>query len=202
MTLTFCTSLRFIHAWFQNKSVCVKEAIALHRLLSIFLFLKWWMCQMWWIRHLVVANFSNKLFFIARDWECMNSGYDWQENFGYYWQENISHDWQEKIGNDWQEHPHWNGSRILAMIDRITHRRMIKEYWLWLTGTPMVVWLKNTDCDSWKPSSAHSISILTDISTQFLLQSMCVCVCICSALFYFIILYVKKNLVGLCYTYV
>ena len=32
---------------------------------------------------------------------------------------------------------------------------------------------------NWKPSSSHSISILTNISTQFLLQSMCVCVCVC-----------------------
>ena len=30
----------------------------------------------------------------------------------------------------------------------------------------------------WKPSSSHSISILTNISTQFLLQSVCVCVCV------------------------
>ena len=29
-----------------------------------------------------------------------------------------------------------------------------------------------------KPSSSHSISILTNISTQFLLQSVCVCVCV------------------------
>ena len=33
-----------------------------------------------------------------------------------------------------------------------------------------------------KPSSSHSISILTNISTQFLLQSMCVCVCVCVCL--------------------
>ena len=40
---------------------------------------------------------------------------------------------------------------------------------------------------NWKPSCSHTISILTNISTQFLLQSMCVCVCVCSAfLFYFI----------------
>ena len=32
---------------------------------------------------------------------------------------------------------------------------------------------------NWKPSSSHSISILTNISTQFLLQSMCACVCVC-----------------------
>ena len=31
---------------------------------------------------------------------------------------------------------------------------------------------------NWKPSSSHSISILTNISTQFLLQSVCVCVCV------------------------
>ena len=31
---------------------------------------------------------------------------------------------------------------------------------------------------NWKPSSSHSISILTNISTQFLLQSMYVCVCV------------------------
>ena len=30
---------------------------------------------------------------------------------------------------------------------------------------------------NWKPSSSHSISVLTNISTQFLLQSVCVCVC-------------------------
>ena len=35
-------------------------------------------------------------------------------------------------------------------------------------------------------TSSHSISILTNASTQFLLQSMCVCVCVCvcSAFFY------------------
>ena len=32
---------------------------------------------------------------------------------------------------------------------------------------------------NWNPCSSHSISILTNISTQFLLQSMCVCVCVC-----------------------
>ena len=32
---------------------------------------------------------------------------------------------------------------------------------------------------NWKPSSSHSISILTNISTQFLLQSVYVCVCVC-----------------------
>ena len=32
---------------------------------------------------------------------------------------------------------------------------------------------------NWKPSSSHSISSLTNISTQFLLQSLCVCVCVC-----------------------
>ena len=30
-----------------------------------------------------------------------------------------------------------------------------------------------------KTFSSHSISILTNISTQFLLQSVCVCVCVC-----------------------
>ena len=30
-----------------------------------------------------------------------------------------------------------------------------------------------------KPSSSHSIFIATNISTQFLLQSLCVCVCVC-----------------------
>ena len=30
-----------------------------------------------------------------------------------------------------------------------------------------------------KPASSHSISILTKISTQFLLQSVCVCMCVC-----------------------
>ena len=30
---------------------------------------------------------------------------------------------------------------------------------------------------NWKPSSSHSISILTNISTQFLLQCVYVCVC-------------------------
>ena len=29
---------------------------------------------------------------------------------------------------------------------------------------------------NWKPSSSHSISILTNIRTQVLLQSVCVCV--------------------------
>ena len=39
---------------------------------------------------------------------------------------------------------------------------------------------------NWKPSSSHSISILTNIGTKFLLQSVCVCVCVCvcSALLY------------------
>ena len=37
-----------------------------------------------------------------------------------------------------------------------------------------------------KTSSAHSISILTNISTQFLLQSVCACVCVWCVLFYFI----------------
>ena len=32
---------------------------------------------------------------------------------------------------------------------------------------------------NWKPSSSHSISILTNISTQFLLQSVYLCVCVC-----------------------
>ena len=32
---------------------------------------------------------------------------------------------------------------------------------------------------NWKRFSSHSISILTNISTQFLLQSVCVCVCVC-----------------------
>ena len=40
---------------------------------------------------------------------------------------------------------------------------------------------------NWKPSSSHSISILTNISTQFLLQSVyarvCVCVCVCVCVF-------------------
>ena len=31
-----------------------------------------------------------------------------------------------------------------------------------------------------KTSSSHSISILTNINTQFLLQSVCVCVCACA----------------------
>ena len=37
---------------------------------------------------------------------------------------------------------------------------------------------------NWKPFSSHSISILflTNISTQFLLQSVCVCVCVCVCL--------------------
>ena len=35
---------------------------------------------------------------------------------------------------------------------------------------------------NWKPSSSQSISILTNLSTQFLLQSVyaCVCVCVCA----------------------
>ena len=33
---------------------------------------------------------------------------------------------------------------------------------------------------NWKPSSSHSISILTNISTQFPLQSVYVCVCVCA----------------------
>ena len=36
---------------------------------------------------------------------------------------------------------------------------------------------------NWKPSSSHSISILTNISAQFLLQSVCVCVCVCVCVF-------------------
>ena len=32
---------------------------------------------------------------------------------------------------------------------------------------------------NWKPYSSHSISIPTNISTQFLLQSVSVCVCVC-----------------------
>ena len=31
---------------------------------------------------------------------------------------------------------------------------------------------------NWKPSSSHSIFAPTNISTQFLLQSLCVCVCV------------------------
>ena len=32
---------------------------------------------------------------------------------------------------------------------------------------------------NWKPSSSHSISVLTNISTQFLLQSVYLCVSVC-----------------------
>ena len=51
-------------------------------------------------------------------------------------------------------------------------------------------------CASSNPSSSHSISILTNISIWFLLQSVCVCVCVracvrmcvcvCSAFFVFV----------------
>ena len=41
---------------------------------------------------------------------------------------------------------------------------------------------KKEEKKSIKPSSSHSISILTNISTQFLLQS-CVCVCVCVCLY-------------------
>ena len=47
---------------------------------------------------------------------------------------------------------------------------------------------------NWKPSSSHSISILTNISTQFLLQSVyaCVCVCVrvCSAFLLLLLLFI------------
>ena len=59
---------------------------------------------------------------------------------------------------------------------------------------------------NWKPSSSHIISILTNISTQFLLQSVyaCVgvCVCVCACMFvvrcyyyyyYLFILFKKKK---------
>ena len=39
---------------------------------------------------------------------------------------------------------------------------------------------------NWKLSSCHSISILTNISTQFLLQSVCVCVCVCVFVVHFV----------------
>ena len=42
---------------------------------------------------------------------------------------------------------------------------------------------------NWKPSSSHSISILTNICTQFLLQSVCVCV-VRFCCYFCIILYV------------
>ena len=62
---------------------------------------------------------------------------------------------------------------------------------------------------NWKPSSSHRISILTDISTQFLLQSLCVCVCVCvcmrRAFFSFcIILYVNcfgRTMLYMCIEY-
>ena len=52
---------------------------------------------------------------------------------------------------------------------------------------------------NWKLSSSHSISILTNISTQFLLQSVYVCVCVCACVcstfccfnIFFIILYIN-----------
>ena len=47
---------------------------------------------------------------------------------------------------------------------------------------------RQTDTDRERRAVFHSISILTNISTQFLLQSVCVCVCVsvcvCSALLY------------------
>ena len=39
---------------------------------------------------------------------------------------------------------------------------------------------------NWKPSSLHSISTPTNISTQFLLQSLCVCVCVCARVHVFV----------------
>ena len=36
-------------------------------------------------------------------------------------------------------------------------------------------------CHLLKPPSSHSIFIPANISTQFLLQSLCVCVCVCGA---------------------
>ena len=59
---------------------------------------------------------------------------------------------------------------------------------------------------NWKPSSSHSISILTNISTQFLLQSMCVCVFVVRILFFIfsIILYVNcfgRTMLYMCIEY-
>ena len=42
---------------------------------------------------------------------------------------------------------------------------------------------------NWKPSSSHSISILTNISTQFLLQSVCACVYVFVVRFLFFIIF-------------
>ena len=61
----------------------------------------------------------------------------------------------------------------------------------------------------WKPSSSHSISILTNISTQFLLQCVCVRVrarvCVCSEFYFiFIILYVNcfgRTMLYMCIEY-
>ena len=71
---------------------------------------------------------------------------------------------------------------------------------------------------NWKPSSSHSISILTNISTQFLLQSVyvcasarartrarvCVCVCVFVVLFlfYFISIIIDVNCFGMTMLYV
>ena len=50
---------------------------------------------------------------------------------------------------------------------------------------------------NWKPSSSQSISILTNISTQFLLQSVYVCarvyMCVCVCVFVVFILFYKKT---------
>ena len=40
---------------------------------------------------------------------------------------------------------------------------------------------------NWKPPSSQSISIITNISTQFLLQSFYVCVCVCVCVCVFIV---------------
>ena len=58
---------------------------------------------------------------------------------------------------------------------------------------------------NWKSSSSDSIPTLTNISTQFLLQSVCVCVCVFVVLFYiFIILYVNcfgRTMLYMCIEY-
>ena len=46
---------------------------------------------------------------------------------------------------------------------------------------------------NWKPSSSHSISILTNISTLFLLQSVCVCVWVCVVHFVVVCVRVFNN---------
>ena len=51
---------------------------------------------------------------------------------------------------------------------------------------------------NWKPSSSHSTYILTNINTQFLLQSVYVCVCVCARAYVFVVFFNKKIYNTLC----